>query len=59
MPVIVEGVVTSLGADGDLNVAPMGPLVEGDFSRLVFRPFQTSSTFRNLRREIKKTEMLK
>jgi hypothetical protein len=48
MPVIVEGVVTSLGADGDLNVAPMGPLVEGDFSRLVFRPFQTSSTFRNL-----------
>ena len=48
MPVIVEGVVTSLDSDGDLNVAPMGPLVEGDFSRLVFRPFQTSSTFHNL-----------
>jgi len=26
----------------------MGPVVEGDFSSLVLRPFQTSSTFRNL-----------
>lgn len=45
---IVEGVVTSLDAAGNLNVAPMGPIVEGDFNNLVLRPFQSSTTFRNL-----------
>jgi len=45
---IVEGVVTSLNSAGQLNVAPMGPAVEGDFSGLVLRPFQTSTTFKNL-----------
>lgn len=45
---IVEGVVTSLNSSGKLNIAPMGPRVEGDFVRLVLRPFKTSTTFRNL-----------
>lgn len=45
---IVEGVVTTLDSEGNLNVAPMGPIVEGDFSGLVLRPFQSSTTFRNL-----------
>jgi hypothetical protein len=45
---IVEGVVTSLSPSGKLNIAPMGPRVEGDFVRLVLRPFKTSTTFRNL-----------
>lgn len=45
---IVEGVVTSVDSAGSLNVAPMGPIVEGDFDRLVLRPFQSSTTFRNL-----------
>ncbi len=45
---IVEGVVTSQNADGVLNVAPMGPIVEGDFCSLLLRPFQSSTTCENL-----------
>lgn len=45
---IAEGLVSSLDRNGTLNVAPMGPLVEGDFESLILRPFQTSATFRNL-----------
>ena len=45
---IVEGIVTSQNADGLINVAPMGPIVHGDFESLTLRPFQTSTTFRNL-----------
>lgn len=46
---LLEGLVTSLSSTGELNLAPMGPIVEGDFSRLVLRPFQTSTTYRNLK----------
>ncbi len=46
---ILEGLVTTLGPDDVLNVAPMGPRIEGDWSRFVLRPFQTSTTFRNLK----------
>lgn len=45
---IVEGLVTSLDAAGRLNVAPMGPIVLGDFQSLLLRPFQPSTTFSNL-----------
>jgi hypothetical protein len=45
---IVEGIVTSLDAEGRLNIAPMGPIVEGDFASLLLRPFQPSTTFNNL-----------
>ena len=45
---ILEGMVTSTDAAGRVNVAPMGPIVEDDFSRLVLRPFQSSLTFANL-----------
>ncbi|MCA9065695.1 MAG: DUF447 family protein [Planctomycetaceae bacterium] len=45
---ICEGLVTSLSDDGQINVAPMGPLVETDFQQLILRPFQSSTTFRNL-----------
>ena len=45
---ILEGVVTSLDAAEKLNVAPMGPIIEGDFDSFVLRPFQTSTTFRNM-----------
>jgi hypothetical protein len=47
--VILEGIVTTLSADGLLNVAPMGPKVEPDMKTFVLRPFQSSTTFRNLR----------
>ena len=45
---IVEGIVTSIDSDGQLNVAPMGPIVEGNFQSLILRPFQPSTTFSNL-----------
>ena len=45
---IVEGIVTSMDAGGHLNVAPMGPIVVGDFASLFLRPFQPSTTFSNL-----------
>ena len=45
---IIEGIVTSIDAEDRLNVAPMGPIVVGDFTSLVLRPFQPSATFRNL-----------
>jgi len=47
---ILEGLVTTLNPDGAPHLAPMGPRIEGDFARLVLRPFQTSSTYQNLLR---------
>jgi hypothetical protein len=47
--VILEGLVTTLGPDDALNVAPMGPRFDGDWSRFVLRPFRTSTTYRNLK----------
>jgi uncharacterized protein len=47
--VILEGIVTTLSAEGVLNVAPMGPQVEPDMKRFILRPFQTSTTYNNLR----------
>ena len=37
-----------MDAGGHLNVAPMGPIVVGDFASLFLRPFQPSTTFSNL-----------
>lgn len=45
---IIEGLVTSVDAEGRVNLAPMGPIVRGDFESLVLRPFQPSTTFTNL-----------
>ncbi len=48
---ILEGLVTTINADGSTNVSPMGPLVtEYDFQSFILRPFQTSTTFANLKR---------
>ena len=47
---ILEGIVTTLNADGSTNIAPMGPIVEGDFAAFLLRPYQTSTTYRNLKR---------
>lgn len=46
---IVEGLVTSLNAQGEVNVAPMGPIVDEQMTQLILRPFQTSTTYRNLK----------
>ena len=45
---ILEGIVTSLNAAGELNIAPMGPIVDESLTWLRLRPFQTSQTYRNL-----------
>jgi hypothetical protein len=47
---ILEGIVTTLGPDGTLNVAPMGPIVsdDGTFDSFVLRPFRSAQTFLNL-----------
>jgi len=47
---ILEGIVTTMNADGTVNISPMGPIVDAAISRLELRPFQTSTTFQNLRR---------
>lgn len=48
---ILEGIVTTISADGRVNAAPMGPVVEdvpGPIATLILRPFSTSRTFHNL-----------
>jgi hypothetical protein len=47
---ILEGLVTTTGADGRPHLAPMGPTVSAGFSRLLLRPFPTSQTGQNLLR---------
>lgn len=44
---LLEGVVTTTGPDG-VNLAPMGPIVDASFSRVLLRPFKTSTTYQNL-----------
>jgi hypothetical protein len=46
---ILEGIVTTISAAGDLNIAPMGPRVDPGMCRLLLRPFNTSQTYRNLK----------
>lgn len=50
MPLILEGIVTSLAADGAVNVAPMGPEVDEALTRFVLKPFRTATTYENLKR---------
>src|SRR5262245_21835795 len=50
MPLILEGLVTTLDPAGAPHVAPMGPTVEGpEFARFLLRPFPTANTYRHLR----------
>jgi len=45
---ILEGLVTTIDAAGQVNVAPMGPEVTEAMDRLVLKPFRTSRTYANL-----------
>ncbi len=47
---ILEGLVTTVDPDGSPHLAPMGPRVEGDFTRFTLRPFPTSNSYQNLLR---------
>jgi uncharacterized protein len=51
--VILEGIVTTLAADGAMNVAPMGPHLAAPYrlqvgTRFALKPYQTSRTYANL-----------
>lgn len=47
---ILEGIVTTRNADRTVNVAPMGPIVSPEMQSFRLRPFQTSTTYQNLKR---------
>ncbi len=47
---ILEGIVTTKNEDGSTNIAPMGPRVDTTMNRLLLRPYQTSTTYRNIKR---------
>ena len=55
---ILEGVVTTTNPDQSMNVSPMGPKIDAfspassgnDLQNFVLRPFQTSTTYQNLKR---------
>lgn len=46
---ILEGVVTTLGLDGMLHIAAMGPEIGDSWAEFTLRPFRTAMTLRNLR----------
>jgi len=46
---ILEGIVTTVGPDGAVNVAPMGPRIDAAMSRFELRPFRTARTYANLK----------
>jgi hypothetical protein len=48
---ILEGLVTTTDANGAMHLAPMGPRVAADWSSFLLRPFPTSTTFQNLKRQ--------
>ncbi len=48
---ILEGIVTTRNGKGTVNISPMGPLVDLQIKHFVFRPYRTSTTYQNLKRE--------
>lgn len=47
---ILEGLMTTVNADETPNISPMGPRVDAALTTLVLRPYQTSTTYQNLKR---------
>src|SRR5690242_13148482 len=47
---ILEGLVTTVSESGGPHLAPMGPTVDPAMTRLLLRPFPSSTTYRNLLR---------
>jgi len=46
---VIEGILTTENADGSMHVAPIGPHVNSELSSWTLKPFQSSTTFANLR----------
>lgn len=47
---IIEGLMTTEAADGRPHLAPFGPVVDESLEQWLLRPFQSSTTYANLRR---------
>ncbi len=47
---ILEGIITTTNEDGTANISPMGPRVDDALREFVLRPYQSSTTYRNLKR---------
>lgn len=47
---VLEGIVTTVDAEGRPRLAPMGPIVGETVDRLWFRLYPTSHTFQNIKR---------
>ena len=47
---LLEGIVTTLNEDGSPHIAPMGPIVDAEFTQILLRPYRTSTTYQNLKR---------
>jgi len=47
---VLEGVMTTINSDGGVNIAPMGPIVDAKMTTLRLRPYQSSTTYKNLKR---------
>lgn len=47
---ILEGIVTTQNENGSVNISPMGPIVDASVSQFIFRPYRTSTTYQNLKR---------
>src|SRR5437773_8579629 len=46
---ILEGIVTTVSPQGQVNIAPMGPRVDSAMQRFTLLPFRTAQTYRNLK----------
>ncbi len=47
---ILEGIITTMNADNSVNISPMGPRVDESLTSFVLRPYQTSTTYKNIKR---------
>src|SRR5437763_2974912 len=46
---ILEAIVTTVSAAGEVNIAPMGPRVDAGMQRFLLRPYRSAQTYHNLR----------
>lgn len=47
---IIEGLLTTTNQNGTAHIAPMGPVVDEQLQDWLLRPFDSSTSFRNLQR---------
>ena len=45
---VIEGLLATSDAGGDVNLSPMGPRIDLPQKKVVLRPFKTSRSFANL-----------